>query len=522
MPKHFKCKCCDCNHDTSVEHKNVRKEINNDKKQINKLSSIDLNKQYELDNIDEVINELYAKYNGFCDKLGIDKITVIKKEDININPTNNRKIRNRLNNIHNDKINDDVCPETINKLRNANMLNILNNALTVIDKIASLPNLLANTLVTIDRNANVQNTLNNTSIVTDELAQKVADKLANILSKNNLITNGLITGNNNIIVTNPLGKNCDNNNNNITISNNDNKTINNDNKIITNNINKKTRKSTAYNLININFNNAPSLKPLEENYMKNKFIDKIRNKIKNNIIDEVGANFIDCKGYENCCKSCSFGIYCLSTFPYENQILSYHKKKFEEKKDIVYCIAKIIVDEYKKRDPQEQSIWNSDITRLTYLLRLQDVNNKEMWKIDKCAVKTKTLIIEPFIFNTRVQFNDYLCYISKLKCEYMTNKHNNDLNDKYFKKLILASNLKYPYEDTREIHNHYDDEAVKDLMVEITLKEKKLCEIGKRMQKENFIHKVVQKIAHHFAVDMKKLGSEDKENKEQLKANIIA
>ena len=70
-------------------------------------------------------------------------------------------------------------------------------------------------------------------------------------------------------------------------------------------------------------------------------------------------------------------------------------------------IGDIIVEIYKKKDPSEQSIWNTDTSRLTYLLKkiLHDDNSK--WMVDKKGVDTIDHLIKPIIDRVREIAIDY-------------------------------------------------------------------------------------------------------------------
>jgi len=59
-------------------------------------------------------------------------------------------------------------------------------------------------------------------------------------------------------------------------------------------------------------------------------------------------------------------------------------------------IGNIIVDAYKKDNPDEQSLWSSDTTRLTYIIR--DILHKKIdWTVDKKGEKTTRYIIKPIL-----------------------------------------------------------------------------------------------------------------------------
>ena len=56
-------------------------------------------------------------------------------------------------------------------------------------------------------------------------------------------------------------------------------------------------------------------------------------------------------------------------------------------KSLTKYIGDMIVKCYKKEDPSQQSIWNSDVTRKNYLLR-ELINTKPEWIPDKKGIKT--------------------------------------------------------------------------------------------------------------------------------------
>ncbi len=75
-------------------------------------------------------------------------------------------------------------------------------------------------------------------------------------------------------------------------------------------------------------------------------------------------------------------------------------------------IGDIIIAHYKKTDPKQQSLWTSDVSRLTYIMRTL-INNKEDWFIDKKGNGLKANIIDPVL-------NDY---IKPLLLTYIGNQH---------------------------------------------------------------------------------------------------
>jgi hypothetical protein len=83
-------------------------------------------------------------------------------------------------------------------------------------------------------------------------------------------------------------------------------------------------------------------------------------------------------------------------------------------------IGDIIIKIYKKDDPNEQSIWSSDIQRFNYIIR-QLIGKKTNWYTDKKGIAVVDTIINPL-----------LQYIKKILQEYV---QDNKLNDKQINNL---------------------------------------------------------------------------------------
>ena len=60
-------------------------------------------------------------------------------------------------------------------------------------------------------------------------------------------------------------------------------------------------------------------------------------------------------------------------------------------------LGEIIVKEYKKKMPIDQSIWNTDDTRLTYIIKELIQNNSSNWIVDKKGIKTTKYLIDPLL-----------------------------------------------------------------------------------------------------------------------------
>lgn len=82
-------------------------------------------------------------------------------------------------------------------------------------------------------------------------------------------------------------------------------------------------------------------------------------------------------------------------------ILSAYKRK-----TLPQYLGDIIINLYKKTNPKKQSLWNTDDSRYTYILKelLGDTSN---WIIDKKGVKTTKYIINPLVVHVRKLLEDY-------------------------------------------------------------------------------------------------------------------
>lgn len=60
-------------------------------------------------------------------------------------------------------------------------------------------------------------------------------------------------------------------------------------------------------------------------------------------------------------------------------------------------LGNFIIECYKKDDPTQQSLWSSDVSRLTYIIKELLANNKTMWNHDYKGIKIKQYIIEPLL-----------------------------------------------------------------------------------------------------------------------------
>ena len=69
-------------------------------------------------------------------------------------------------------------------------------------------------------------------------------------------------------------------------------------------------------------------------------------------------------------------------------------------------LGDFIIKVYKKEKPSEQSIWNTDSSRLTYIIKDLINNKSSKWKIDKKGVKTKKFLIKPLLNHIKTMLDD--------------------------------------------------------------------------------------------------------------------
>jgi len=70
-----------------------------------------------------------------------------------------------------------------------------------------------------------------------------------------------------------------------------------------------------------------------------------------------------------------------------------HKYKH---KTLVDYISKLLIEEYKKDKPKEQSFWNTDVTRLSYVVK-DKINNDSKWISDKKGIILSSYAIQPLV-----------------------------------------------------------------------------------------------------------------------------
>lgn len=84
-------------------------------------------------------------------------------------------------------------------------------------------------------------------------------------------------------------------------------------------------------------------------------------------------------------------------------------------------LGNLLIKYYKKEDPTEQSIWNSDPARLTYIVKELLANNNSCWTQDHKGNKVKNYIINPMLQYIKKYIDE--CVIVQI------NEIKNTLND---------------------------------------------------------------------------------------------
>lgn len=60
-------------------------------------------------------------------------------------------------------------------------------------------------------------------------------------------------------------------------------------------------------------------------------------------------------------------------------------------------LGDFIIENYKKKDPSKQSIWNSDTSRLTYIIKELLADNSSVWNHDYKGIKTINYVVKPLL-----------------------------------------------------------------------------------------------------------------------------
>jgi len=102
-------------------------------------------------------------------------------------------------------------------------------------------------------------------------------------------------------------------------------------------------------------------------------------------------------------------------------------------------LGDILVKAYKKDDPQFQSVWGIDATRMHFILK------QKKWTNDNCGVKLTEFVIDPFLRSVEKMIQKY-CIDNKSQNEDDNDKYNIDKNtksafDKFTKKWGICQEI---------------------------------------------------------------------------------
>lgn len=79
-----------------------------------------------------------------------------------------------------------------------------------------------------------------------------------------------------------------------------------------------------------------------------------------------------------------------------------------ESKTLTKYLGNIIVDEYKTKKPEDQSVWNSDSVRLSFIVRQALKSGGNEWVADKSGIKLMELIISPMLKSVDAIMKKYI------------------------------------------------------------------------------------------------------------------
>ncbi len=81
---------------------------------------------------------------------------------------------------------------------------------------------------------------------------------------------------------------------------------------------------------------------------------------------------------------------------------------YHEQGTLCQFIGNFLVNAYAKKDANDQSIWSTDISRLTYIISELQESGKIKWVIDKKGIKTKKYVINPLLQYLRDEMSKYI------------------------------------------------------------------------------------------------------------------
>ena len=113
---------------------------------------------------------------------------------------------------------------------------------------------------------------------------------------------------------------------------------------------------------------------------------------------------------------------------------------YNENNRIAEVIGKIILNKYKEDRPELQSLWNTDFSRLAYIV-VEGKGCNKRWIVDKGGVKVKQMIIEPILKHIREKLFEYCGENAKLMGINNNKKFDYDTYEKYCENISNSNAL---------------------------------------------------------------------------------
>lgn len=108
-------------------------------------------------------------------------------------------------------------------------------------------------------------------------------------------------------------------------------------------------------------------------------------------------------------------------------VIHYHIKK-----ELPQYIGNVLIKEYKKENPNDQSLYNTDTTRALYIIK-EIIDEESEWLTDKGAVKTSKYTIKPILDYLKIHL---VKYFDDTKLEMAS-----DTSNKLFNNMIIAQEI---------------------------------------------------------------------------------
>lgn len=96
---------------------------------------------------------------------------------------------------------------------------------------------------------------------------------------------------------------------------------------------------------------------------------------------------------------------------------------------LINFIGDYIIKLYKKEEPKNQSMWSTDISRLTYIISESCKAGENTWAYDKKGIKIKKIVIDPALNYIRDELIEYL------------KKNGGSTNEKKIKNMLPATKI---------------------------------------------------------------------------------